>query len=236
MIVFLSAATTCQCSAEQELIFSRKAIAWILSPDVRYHWSCSQRCGMMSSQITVRALWILASRVARAAASSGLTSGGFISSYSSSHPLTTHPPTNPPSHSLFLSHSLSSFPSPSRFSTAGCCSQAASWRLDVWLPRWLRTLPQDPRVNQEVVTSLRGELLPFSALHVSWWELCKSMCRCAPSEVMRCHMNNMNKCSVMERQKCDPALRLRQRDTAHVKAAKLTVLPMNLYCVSLWIM
>lgn len=193
------------------------------APDVRYHCSCSQHCGMMSSQITVRALWILASRVARAAASSGLTSGGFISSYSSSHPLTTHQPTRP--------HSLSSFPSPSRFSTAGCCSQAASWRLDVWLPRWLRTLPQDPRVNQEVVTSLRGELLPFSTLHVNWWVLCKSMCRCAPSEVMRCHMNNMNKCSVMVRRKCDPAFRVRQRDTAPVKAAKLTVLPMNLYCV-----
>lgn len=52
-----------------------------------------------------------------------------------------------------------SLPSHSRFSTAGCCSRAASWRLDAWLPRWLRMLPQDPGENQEVVTSLRGELL-----------------------------------------------------------------------------
>lgn len=35
----------------------------------------------------------------------------------------------------------------------------------------------------------------------------------------------------MVRRKCDPAFRVRQRDTAPVKAAKLTVLPMNLYCV-----
>lgn len=77
------------------------------------------------------------------AASSGLASGGFRASDS------PHSPT------LTLSPSLSSH---SRFSTVGCCSKAASWRQDAWLPRWLRMLLQDPRENQEVVTSLRGEL------------------------------------------------------------------------------
>lgn len=82
------------------------------------------------------------------AASSGLASGVFRAPLSS----LTHPDT--------LSPSLSSH---SRFSTAGCCSKAASWRLDAgWLPRWLRMLLQDPREIQDVVTSLKGELFSLS--------------------------------------------------------------------------
>lgn len=34
-------------------------------PDMHYHWSSSQHCSMMSSQITVWALWIVALNVAR---------------------------------------------------------------------------------------------------------------------------------------------------------------------------
>lgn len=84
-------------------------------------------------------------------------------------PSSTLLPTHLPSLALLVL-----FPSHSRFSTAGCCRKAASWRLDVWLPRWLKMLPQDPRENQEVVTSLRGELLPFS-FPSRWSELCKGV-------------------------------------------------------------
>lgn len=127
-----------------------------LKSDVHYLWSSSRHCSMMSSQITLWSLWTVALRVAHAADSNGLMSGSFIASNSSTHLLLSYTPT------FFPSLSLSLFPSHSRFSTAGCCSKAVSWRLDVWLPRWLKMLPQDPRENQEVVTSLRGELLSFS--------------------------------------------------------------------------
>ncbi len=177
MSMFLFPAKICQCYAKKRLIFSRNHLM-SLEPDMHYHRSSSQHCSMMSLQITVWALWAVALRVAHAAASSGLTSGGFIPSDSSSHP--SSPPTHPPTVAL-------SFPSHSRFSTAGCCSQAASWRLDVWLPRWLRMLPQDPRVNQEVVTSLRGELLSFSVLRVSWSALCKTIQMCMCGSLMSLH-------------------------------------------------
>lgn len=127
-----------------------------LQPVVLYHWDSPEECSMMSSQITVWAPWIAALRDAHTAASSGLASGSFMVS-DSSCPACDSSPTLPSP----LSASLSSH---SRFSTAGCCSKAASWRLDVWLPRWLRMLPQDPRENQEVVTSLKGELLFFFPL------------------------------------------------------------------------
>lgn len=156
---------------------------------MHYHWSGSERCSMMSSQITVWALWIVALRVAHAAASSGSTSGAFISLDSSSCPLLCRPPPlpSPPTHV---------------FSTAGCCSQAASWRLDVWLPRWLRTLPQDPGVNQEVVTSLRGELLSFLRFMSADGNSVKPY-GCVVRAVMRCPVN---KCSVM--------LKLHQRQSS----------------------
>lgn len=64
-----------------------------------YPWSSSWHCSMMSSQITVWAMWIVALRVAHAAASSVLTSGGFIGSDSFSHALLLRSPT----HSGFVS-------------------------------------------------------------------------------------------------------------------------------------
>lgn len=122
-----------------------------------YHWRSPWHCS--NDVIPDYRLRCVDCSLESCAASSGLTSGGFGASDS------LHPPT------LTFSPSFSSH---SRFSTAGRCSKAASWRLDAWLPRWLRMLLQDPRENQEVVTSLRGELLPFffssfylSSLHVS---------------------------------------------------------------------
>lgn len=149
---------------KKKLIFSWSQLMNVQA-DMHYLWSSPWHCNMMSSHITVWALWIVALRVAHAAASSGLTSGSSIASASSSHLLIFYPPTHLPSLALSLP-----FPSYSRFSTAGCCSKAVSWRLDVWLPRWLKMLLQDPRENQEVVTSLRGELLSFSSFRVSWSE------------------------------------------------------------------
>lgn len=108
-----------------------------------YHWRSPWHCS--NDVIPDYCLRCVDCSLESCAASSGLTSGGSGAS-DSLHP--TRPD--------FLSPSSSSH---SRFSTAGCCSKAASWRLDAWLPRWLRMLLQDPRENQEVVTSLRGELL-----------------------------------------------------------------------------
>lgn len=153
--------------------------------DMHYHWSSSQRCSMMSSQITVWSLRIVALSVPccclkwvdvwRQLHFIGLLPSSFLSTY-----LPAHLP--PPSISFFPSHS--------RFPTVGCCSLPTSWRLDVWLPRWLRMLPQDPEVNQEVVASSRGEFLWFSVRHVSWWEF---LYRCTPRGGMRCCVNT---CSI----------------------------------------
>lgn len=146
---------------------------------MHYHWSSSRRCSMMSSQITVWSLWIAALSVPCCC----IKWVDIISSFSFSHPLSFYLPTCPPP-------PISFFPSHTCFPTVGCCSLPTSWRLDVWLPRWLRMLPQDPEVNQEVVTSLRGEFLSFSVHHVSWWEF---LYRHAPRGRMRCCMNT---CSV----------------------------------------
>lgn len=141
-------------SWQERIWYCHETIQWICSLTCIITEAAPWRFSMMSSHITVCALWIVA--LSRARCSLKWVNVWRLHCIGLVLPSSSLVPTH--LHSLALSLF---FPSHSCFSTAGCCSKAASWRLDVWLPRWLKMLLQDPRENQEVVTSLRGELLPF---------------------------------------------------------------------------
>lgn len=197
----------------------------------------------MSLQITVWALWFLASRVIQAAASSGLTSGGFIASDSTSHPLLfTHPSIRLPS------LSLSPFP-PTHVLYSGLLQKDSIMEAGCVVAAVIENAASGPQGEPGSSDVLEGWVtLFFSALMSAEWNHVKNMCDVYKEEYicvcacrviymcvctsMRCYMNKSRSsdktrtwpCSLRETEKkqfvSKPPL-----DPKHTASYRFTILP-----------
>lgn len=141
-----------------------------------YPWSSSWHCSMMSSQITVWAMWIVALRVAHAAASSVLTSGGFIGSDSFSHALLLRSPT----HSGFVSLPLL----PLTFLYSGQLQKSSIMEAGCVVAAVIENAASGPEGEPGSSDVLeRWVALFFFSHHVSWCESCKNIKMCGDRRV-----------------------------------------------------